>query len=41
MKAIDRIIAHLELTYEAERLPLPYNAQQELLMAAEGSGKFF
>jgi hypothetical protein len=26
LKAIDRIIAHLELTYEAERLPLPYNA---------------
>ena len=41
LKAIDRIIAHLELTYEAERPPPPYNVQQELLMAAEESGEYF
>jgi hypothetical protein len=40
-KAIDRIIAHLKLTFEAERPPPPHNVQQELLMAAEGSGEYF
>jgi len=32
---IDSIIAHLKLTFEAERSPPPHNVQQELLMAAE------
>ncbi len=32
---IDSIIAHLKLTFEAERPPPPHNVQQELLMAAE------
>jgi hypothetical protein len=34
-KTIDRIIAHLELTFEAERPPPPHVLQQELLMTAE------
>ena len=38
-KTIDRIIRHLELTFEAERPPPPH--QQELLMAAEEKGKYF
>ncbi len=40
-KVIDRIIAHLELTFEAERPPPPHQVQQELLMAAEKSGEYF
>jgi len=40
-KTIDRIIAHLELTFEAERPPPPHNVQQELLMAAKKSGEYF
>jgi len=40
-KVIDRIIAHLELTFEAERPPLPHQVQQELLMAAEEMGEYF
>jgi hypothetical protein len=40
-KVIDRIIAHLELTFEAERPPPPRIVQQELLMAAEESGEYF
>jgi hypothetical protein len=40
-KTIDRIIAHLELTFEAERPPLPHHVQQDLLMAAENSGEYF
>jgi hypothetical protein len=40
-KVIDRIIAHLEMTFEAERPPPPHPIQQELLMAAEESGKNF
>ncbi len=39
-KIIHRIIAHLELTFEAERLPPPHNVQQELLMTAEERGVF-
>ena len=39
-KTIDRIIAHLKLTFEAERPPPPHNVQQELLMAAEESGEY-
>jgi len=38
---IDRIIAHLKLTFEAERPPPPHNVQQELLMATEDSGEYF
>jgi hypothetical protein len=38
-KTIDRIIGHLELTFEAERPPPPRVVQQDLLMAAEESGK--
>jgi ribosomal protein S27E len=40
-KTIDRIIRHLELTFEAERPPPPRIVQQELLMAAEESGEYF
>lgn len=40
-KTIDRIIRHLELTFEAERLPPPCVGQQELLMAAEEMGESF
>jgi ribosomal protein S27E len=38
---IDRIIHHLELTFEAERPPPPHQVQQDLLMAAEESGEYF
>ena len=38
-KVIERIIRHLELTFEAERPPPPHNVQQEFLMAAEESGE--
>ncbi len=40
-KIIDKIIGHLELTFEAERPPPPLHVQQELLMAAEESGEYF
>jgi len=40
-KIIDRIIGHLEMTFEAERPPPSHNVQQELLMAAEESGEYF
>jgi hypothetical protein len=33
-KTIDRIIRHLELTFEVERPPTPRVVQQELLMAS-------
>jgi hypothetical protein len=39
-KTIDRIIRHLELTFEAER-PQPHHVQQELLMAGEETGEYF
>jgi len=39
-KVIDRIIRHLELSFEAERPPPPHHVQQELLMAAEESGEY-
>ena len=39
-KVIDKIIAHLKLTFMAERPP-PQIVQQELLMAAEESGEYF
>jgi hypothetical protein len=38
-KTIDRIIGHLELTFEAERPPPPRVVQQDLLMAAEESAE--
>jgi len=40
-KIIDRIIAHLKLTFEAERPPPPHIVHQELLMAAEERGEYF
>ena len=40
-KIIDRIIAHLKLTFEAERPPPPQVLQHELLMAAEDQGEYF
>ena len=40
-KTIDRIISHLELTFEAERPPPPRVVQQDLLMAAEESREYF
>jgi hypothetical protein len=33
-KAIDKIIRHLELTFEAKQPPPPRHVQKELLMAA-------
>ena len=36
-----RIIAHLKLTFEAERPPPPHIVQKQLLMAAEESGEYF
>ena len=40
-KIIDRIIAHLELTFDAERPPPPQFVQQQLLMAAEEHEEYF
>ncbi len=40
-KTIDRIIRHLELTFEAERPPPPHVVKQDLLMAAEEKGEYF
>jgi hypothetical protein len=40
-KVIDKIIAHLKLTFMAELPPPPQNVQQELLMAAEERGEYF
>jgi hypothetical protein len=40
-KTIDRIIAHLKLTVEAERPPPPQVLQHELLMAAEEREEYF
>jgi len=40
-KVIDKIIAHLKLTFHAERPPPPQIVQKELLMAAEERGKYF
>jgi hypothetical protein len=39
-KIIDKIIAHLKLTFMAERPP-PQFVQKELLMVAEESGEYF
>ncbi len=40
-KTIDRIIRHLELTFEAERSPPLRVIQQHLLITAEESGEYF
>ena len=40
-KTIDKIIAHLKLTFEAERPHPPRVLQQELLRAAEENGEYF
>ncbi len=40
-KVIDRIIAHPELTFEAEQPPPSRVVQQALLMAAEEMGEYF
>ena len=40
-KTIDRIIRHLELTFEAERPHQPRVVQQDLLIAAEASREYF
>jgi len=39
-KVIDKIIAHLKITFHAERPPPPRLLQQELLMEAE-EGEYF
>jgi hypothetical protein len=40
-KVIDKIIAHLKLTFMAERPPPSHHVQQELLMAAEERDEYF
>jgi len=40
-KVIDKIIAHLKLTFMAERPPPPQSVQHELLTEAEEMGKYF
>ncbi|MFB0564386.1 MAG: hypothetical protein ACETWK_01750 [Candidatus Aminicenantaceae bacterium] len=40
-KVIDKIIAHLKLTFMAERPPPPQSVRQKLLMAAEERGEYF
>jgi len=40
-KVIDKIIAHLKLTFMAERPPPPQSVQHELLMAAEEREEYF
>jgi len=40
-KVIDKIIAHLKLTFMAERPLPPQIVQQELLMAAEEKDEYF
>ncbi|MFP4083154.1 MAG: acid--CoA ligase [Candidatus Aminicenantes bacterium] len=40
-KVIDKIIAHLKLTFMAERPPPSQVVQQQLLMAAEEMGEYF
>jgi hypothetical protein len=41
LKTINRIIRHLELSFEAERPPPPHYVQQELLIAAEKRREYF
>ena len=38
---VDRIIAHLKLTFVADKPPPPHLAYQELLMAAETPAEYF
>jgi len=40
-KVIDKIIAHLKLTFHAERPPPPRVLQQELLIEAEEKREYF
>ena len=40
-KAIDKIIGHLKLSFQAERPPPPQVVQHELLMAAEEREEYF
>jgi hypothetical protein len=40
-KAIDSIIRHLKLSFQAERPPPSHVAHKQLLMAAEESGQYF
>jgi len=40
-KLINKMIRHLRITFQAERPPPSHVIQQELLMAAEGSGEYF
>jgi hypothetical protein len=40
-KVIDKIVCHLELSFQAARPPPPQSVQQELLLAAEESGEYF
>jgi hypothetical protein len=40
-EAIDSIIGHLELTFDAERPPPPHFIPQELLMVADERGEYF
>jgi hypothetical protein len=40
-EAIDKIIGHLKLTFEAERPPPPQIVQQELLIVDEEHGEYF
>jgi hypothetical protein len=40
-KTIDRVIRHLELTFEAEQPPPPHHVQQALLIATEEKGEYF
>jgi hypothetical protein len=38
---VDRIIAHLKLTFVAERPPPPHLVYQEVLIAAEAPAEYF
>jgi hypothetical protein len=38
---VDRIIAHLKLTFVAERPPPPHVVSQEFLMDSEASADYF
>ena len=40
-KVIDKIIAHLKLTFSAEPPPPPQIVHKQLLMAAVESGEYF
>ena len=40
-EVVDRIIAHLKLTFVAERPPPPHVGYQEILVAAEAPADYF